>query len=288
MTTKREQDDDPTTKQKLIDDQREANAQMVSATIRAHELADEAEAARDRAEDSQRALNAVAEFRELFIGVVGHDLRTPLGSILISAGMLLQRGRLDDRDAEAVARIIRSSQRMTRMIGQLLDLTQARLGGGLLIERKPTDLRETFRNVVEQFEAAIQPEVEGDVTGNWDQDRLAQALSNLVRNAIEYATPGTAVVVKASADGADLVVEVSNQGDPIPADVLPVIFEPFRRERQREKSATGNLGLGLYIAHQIVLSHGGTLDARSAAGTTTFVMRLPRGDEIGAGASRRR
>ena len=285
MTTKREKGDDPTTKQQLIDDQREANAQMVSATMRAHELADEAEAARARAEENQRELHAVAELREMFIGVVGHDLRTPLGSIVISAGMLLERGHLDDRDLEAVARIIRSSQRMTQMISQLLDLTQARLGGGLPIERKPTDLREVFRNVVEQFEAAILPEVEGDVTGHWDPDRLGQALSNLVRNAIEYATPGTAVSVKASADGADIVVEVSNQGDAIPADLLPVIFEPFRRERQREKSATGNLGLGLYIAHQIVLSHRGALDGRSVGGTTTFVMRLPRGDERGAGGA---
>jgi signal transduction histidine kinase len=275
MTTKPEQGD-PTAKQKLIDDQREANAHMVSATIRAHELADDAAAARERAEESQRELHAVAEFREMFIGVLGHDLRTPLASIVISAGALLQRGHLDDRDADAVARIIRNSQRMTRMISQLLDLTRARLGEGLPIERKPTDLREVFQNVVEQFEVAIQPEIEGDVTGHWDPDRLGQVLSNLMRNAIEYATPGTAVIVKARADGAGIVVDVSNRGDAIPADVLPVIFEPFRRERQREKSATGNLGLGLYIAHQIVLSHGGTLDARSAAGTTTFEMRLPR------------
>jgi signal transduction histidine kinase len=97
-----------------------------------------------------------------------------------------------------------------------------------------------------------------------------------VRNAIEYAAPATVVIVKARADGADVVVEISNRGAPIPPDLLPVIFEPFRRAREREKSATGNLGLGLYIARQIVLSHGGTLDAHSADGATTLVMRLPR------------
>jgi signal transduction histidine kinase len=84
------------------------------------------------------------------------------------------------------------------------------------------------------------------------------------------------VIVKARAEGAVVVVETINQGPPIPADVLPFIFEPFRRARQREKSATGNLGLGLYIAHQIVLSHGGTLEGSSADGSTTFVVRLPR------------
>jgi signal transduction histidine kinase len=260
----------------MIVDQREANEQMVSATIRAQELADEADAAKKRAEENERELRAVAEFREMFIGILGHDLRNPLGSIVVSAALLLRRGHLDEQDGETAARIIRSSQRITRMITQLLDLTRARLGGGLSIEPKPTDLREVCRNVVEEFEETIQLEVEGDVTGTWDQDRLAEVLSNLAGNAIEYAAPGTVVIVKAHADGAEVVVEISNQGDPIPVDVLPFIFEPFRRAQQREKSATGNLGLGLYIAHQIVLSHGGTLDAHSADGTTTFVMRLPR------------
>ena len=85
------------------------------------------------------------------------------------------------------------------------------------------------------------------------------------------------MIIKARGDGAAVVVEISNQGPPISADVLPFIFEPFRRANQRAKSATGNLGLGLYIANQIVLSHGGTLYAHSADGTTTFVMRIPRG-----------
>ena len=246
----------------LIVDQREANEEMLRATIRAQELSVE--------------LNAVAEFREMFIGILGHDLRNPLGSIVMAAGVLLRRGRLDEQDVQTVARIIRSNQRMSRMITQLLDLTRARLGGGLPIVPQPTDLREVCRNVIEEFEATIQLEVNGDLTGTWDGDRLTEVLSNLAGNAIEYATPETAVSVKARADGAEVVVEVSNQGSPIPADVLPFIFEPFRRAQQRERSVTGNLGLGLYIAHQIVLSHGGTLDAHSADGTTTFVMRLPR------------
>jgi phosphoserine phosphatase RsbU/P len=260
----------------LIVDQREANEGMVRATIRAQELTVEADEAKARAEKSELELRAVAEFREMFIGILGHDLRTPLGSIVMAAALLLRRGNLDEQDAQTTARIIRSSQRMTRMITQLLDLTRARLGRGLPIDPKPTDLREVCQNVVEEFEATARLEVAGDVTGTWDQDRLAEVLSNLVGNAIEHAAPGTVVLVKAHAAEAQVVVEVKNQGDPIPADVLPFIFEPFRRAQQQEKSTTGNLGLGLYIAHQIVLTHGGTLDAHSADGTTTFVMRLPR------------
>ncbi|MBA3405294.1 MAG: HAMP domain-containing histidine kinase [Gemmatimonadaceae bacterium] len=258
-------------------DQREANQQLVLATIRSQELAVEADLARQRAEDSERKLRAVADFREMFIGMLGHDLRNPLASISMASGFLLERGRLDDRDAMKVSLILRNSERMSRMIMQLLDLTRARLGGGMPIEPKPADLGAICQSVVEEFDAAtIQLEVAGDVTGTWDADRLAQVLSNLAGNALEYATPGTAVMVKAHADGAQAVVEITNQGEPIPPDVLPFIFEPFRRARQREKSSKGNLGLGLYIAHQIVLSHGGTLDALSADGRTTFVMRLPR------------
>jgi signal transduction histidine kinase len=256
-------------------DLREANEQMVGATIRAQEATEEAEAARARAEKSERDLRDVAEFREMFIGILGHDLRNPLGAIAMSAASLLRSRHLDADDEKKVARIIGSSERMLRMISQLLDLTRARLGGGFPLEPKPTDLREVCRSVVGEFEKPIRLEVEGDVTGTWDPDRLAEALSNIAGNAIEHAAPGTTVVVKAHGEDREVVVEVVNQGDPIPADVLPFIFEPFRRARHK-RSPSGNLGLGLYIAREIVVSGGGTLDARSGAGSTTFVMRLPR------------
>jgi signal transduction histidine kinase len=260
----------------LVIDQREANAQMVRATIRAQERAEEAQAAEERAVESERELRVVAEFRELFIGILGHDLRNPLTAISMGAGMLLGAGRLNEQDARTVTRIVNSSQRMTLMIAQLLDLTRARLGGGLPLEVRHSDLQDVCQRVVEEFGKAVQLDVEGDVTGTWDPDRLAAALSNLVGNAIEHATPGAAVIVRAYADGSDVVVEVSNEGNPIPAHMLPFIFEPFRRAQQREKSATGNLGLGLYIASQIALAHGGTLGTHSAEGKTIFVMRLPR------------
>jgi PAS domain S-box-containing protein len=257
-------------------DLREANQHMVSATIRAQELAEEAEAAKARLTESERELREVAEFREMFIGIVGHDLRNPLGSISGTATSLLRYGRLDERAKKQVTRIIGSSKRMTRMISQLLDLTRARLGGGFPLEPKLIDLGEVCRNVVEEFEGAIHLEVEGDVTGTWDPDRLAEALSNIAGNAIEHAAPGTTVAVKAHAEGPEVVVEISNQGEPIPEDVLPFIFEPFRRGKQHDRSAIGNLGLGLYIAKQIVHSGCGTLAAYSADGRTTFLMRLPR------------
>jgi signal transduction histidine kinase len=262
----------------LIIDQREANARLVVATVRAQELKDEADASRQRAEAGERELRVVAEFRERFIGILGHDLRSPLSSIGLSAAVLLRRGRLDEKDAEVAARIIRSSQRMTRMIAQLLDLTRARLGGGLPIELAPADLGEVCRDIAEELGAPVQLEVEGDVTGSWDKDRLEEVLSNLVGNAVEHGAPGAAVTIKAGADGAEVVLEVSNEGDPIPEEVLPSIFEPFRGARSQAHPASGNLGLGLglYIVRQIVVAHGGTIEVHSAGGTTTFSIRLPR------------
>lgn len=232
--------------------------------------------AETRLADSLTTERQLSEFREMFIGILGHDLRTPLASINMSTAVLLERGRLDEQDTKTVRRVVRSEQRMAQMIAQLLDLTRARLGGGLPLERAPIDLREVIQGVVEEFDATIHVEVEGDLTGCWDAGRLSEVLSNLAGNALRYATRGTAVSVSAHPEASGVVIEVKNQGEPIPADVLPFIFEPFRRARQLEKSVTGNLGLGLYIAHQIVLSHGGTLDGRSADGTTSFVMRLPR------------
>lgn len=257
-------------------DLREANQQMVSATIRAQELTEAAEKATARLEQSERELLVVAEFREVFIGIVGHDLRNPLNAIVMAAALLLQRGLLDLQDEKIVRRIVKSSHRMTRLITQLLDLTRVRLGGGFPLEPQPVNLREVCAAVVEEFAAPIELSMEGDLTGTWDSDRLVEALSNIAGNGIEYAAPGTALSVKAYAEGAEVVVEISNQGSPIPAEVLPFIFEPFRRAKPHEKSVTGNLGLGLYIANQIVISHGGTLVAHSALGTTTFAMRLPR------------
>jgi PAS domain S-box-containing protein len=273
---------------RFTNDLREANEHLVRATIQAQELTEKVEAALARSEESERQLRAAAEFREMFIGVLGHDLRNPLGTIAMLAEVVLH-SRVDDQARTCMSRIVASTQRMSRMIFQLLDFTRARLGGGFPLEPKPTNLREVCQNVAEEFGACVHLNLEDDVIGTWDPDRLAEALSNIAGNAVEHARPGTEVVVRAHGEGAEVVVEIINQGDPIPPDLLPFIFEPFRRA-QRERSTTGNLGLGLYIAQQIVLTSGGTLDARCADGVTTFTMRLPRNfaaRDTGSGGSER-
>jgi PAS domain S-box-containing protein len=256
-------------------DLREANQHMVMATIQAQEQTEEAETARALLAESERELREIAAYRETFIGVLGHDLRNPIAAINMTVAAMLADAHLDKTTRDNVARILSCSRRMGRMISRVLDLTRARLGGGFALEPRPIDLGELCQTVVGEFEAPVHLEVEGDMTGVWDPDLLAEALSNILGNAVEHAAPGTAVVIEARADGPHVVVEIANQGEPIPADVLPFIFEPFRRARQ-QRSASGNLGLGLYIASEIVQAGSGTLAARSAGGTTTFLMRLPR------------
>ena len=283
----RESPDDEGEYLKLFADLRDANEQLLLAGIRAQAATEDAQAGRARAEDATKRLQAIerelrstAEFREQLLAIVGHDLRNPLGAITMAASLLVRHDKLDDADARLVARIISSGQRMTSMIAELLDFTRVRLGGGLSLRLLSIDLAEVCRNVVAELEliseSPVSCELEGDLRGTWDGNRLTQVLSNLAGNALDHATSGTGVVVKAFLDGAEVVTEVSNQGNPIAPDLLPVIFEPFRRAPKLEKSGVRNLGLDLYIANQIVLAHGGTLRVRSANGTTTFSMRLPR------------
>ena len=264
--------------QKLLLDLREANEKLIGLSIQAQELTEQAEEGKARAERSEHELRVIAEFRELFIGIVSHDLRNPIGAIMLCCDQLVRRGKLDDVDAKLVERIVSSSQRMARMIRQLLDLTRVRLGAGIPLELKPADLGQICQEIALEFEARapVRIEIHGDVTGTWDSDRLAEVLSNLIGNAVDHGAKDAAIRVAVRGEELEVVVEVANPGEPIPEAILSVLFEPFRQGRPAKKTAAGNLGLGLYIARQVVLAHGGTLTARSADGTTTFTIRLPR------------
>lgn len=261
----------------LASDQRDANEQLVLAALRAHEEVDESRA-------TETDLRAVLEFRERIIGVVGHDLRSPLSAILMGAGLLLQSDDLSVEDARIVERILSSGHRMMRLIRDVLDFTRARLGGGLAVDPKPADMKIICRFVAEEQSLASSAPVvwktDGDVAGTWDSDRIVEALSNIVGNAIQHATRGTAVTLEAHDEQEVVVVTVTNEGPPIPPEIVPYIFEPFRRAEPAGQlpppTESTHLGLGLYIASQIVQSHGGSIDAQSSAGKTTFSIRLPR------------
>jgi PAS domain S-box-containing protein len=234
---------------------------------------------RKRAEEE---LRRAAEFRERFLGIVSHDLRNPLNAILLSANALIRSEGIPERQMKSIRRIVTSAERMERMISELLDFTRGRLGGGIPISPRPTQLRHLCRHVLEELEAGhpgrqLRLKAQGDFQGEWDSDRLAQVLGNLGKNALQYSPEDTPVDFVLQDEGDSVSVEVHNAGAPIPADALSEVFEPFQRAVGEEHPGTSGLGLGLFIVQQIVAAHGGTVAVRSTeAEGTTFTVRLPR------------
>jgi PAS domain S-box-containing protein len=232
----------------------------------------------------QEAALEAARFGERLIAIVTHDLRNPLNAIHLSATQLLHSVGLPERERRLATRIARSGERMMRMISELLDFTRGRLGGGIPIHRVPGDVRSVVRQGVEELEAAwpdrrlslkVGP---GRYDGTWDGDRLLQVVSNLGGNALQYSPPDSPITFSLS-DAADAVVlEVHNTGEPIPPELVPHLFDPFRRGVTAGHSGGGGgLGLGLYIVEQVVKGHGGRIEVASTAEQgTTFRVTLPR------------
>lgn len=241
---------------------------------------------RKRAEEGlkrEEAARQTAVFREQFLGILGHDLRNPLQAISGNAALLLRYGGLSEPQRKAVNRISISADRMARMIGDILDFTRTRLGGGYTLARTWMNVHDVLRQVVEELEVAhpqrrFELSVSGAGWGEWDADRIAQAASNLVGNAVQYSPEDSAVRVVVRDEGEGVRVEVHNLGTPIPTERMPHIFDPFVRGRDGTRSGgRAGLGLGLYITHEIVKAHGGSLQVRSTeAEGTCFWLLLPR------------
>jgi signal transduction histidine kinase len=221
------------------------------------------------------------QFRDQSLGILGHDLRNPLSAIIMGSTLLVGTDGLDDKSVRVAARMLNSANRMNRMIGDLLDLTRTRSGDRIPVVRVPMNLEPLCRQVVAELEGVarvgkLRFTAQGDLHGEWDHDRLAQVFSNLVRNAIQHGAPNDPILLVARDDGDTVCVTVHNAGPPIAERALTTIFEPMVRHVADEKTNAG-LGLGLYIASQIVLAHGGTLEATSTEERgTTFSARLPR------------
>jgi signal transduction histidine kinase len=219
----------------------------------------------------------VDEARERFIGMLGHDLRTPLGAIIMGLELL---DDLTEGQAGVVTRIGRSAQRIEAMIRDVLDFARGRLGGGIPVAVRPCDLGVICADAVAEMQQA-QParelsfEASGDLCGEWDPSRVEQVLSNLLGNAITHGTGGIRVTTRGDAD--EVVTTVHNHGAPIPAALIPTLFEPFTGQVVGTPRVRNGLGLGLYIASEIVHAHGGKISVTSQQGEgTTFVIRWPR------------
>ena len=216
--------------------------------------------------------------REQFIGILGHDLRNPLTAIQMAVEVL---GALPDPYAPVVATAARSAHRIEAMIRDLLDFARGRLAGGIPISPRPCDLQVMCDAVVEEIQQAhpgraIRFEGAGDLRGEWDPDRVEQVVSNLVGNAVTHGIGP--VRVTGRGDGDEVVMTVHNQGPAIPAAAIPILFEPFTRPVEEADGATSpGLGLGLYIASEIVHAHGAAIFVASQEGEgTTFTIRWPR------------
>jgi PAS domain S-box-containing protein len=253
--------------------------------------------ARREAEESRRQLAAeravlaeklrVQEFQERFLAVLGHDLRNPLASIDMGAGILRELST-DPAALRILDRMQSSSNRMTRMIEQILDLTRSRLGGGIELYPEAMDLRVTLTRIVDEMRVASPARalelVSPHLVGTWDRDRLEQVFSNLIGNAIVYGNPTATVSVRASVEDGVAEVSVHNDGPPISEEMQGALFNPFRRgERESRSARTSGLGLGLYISQEIVRGHGGAIAVQSStAAGTTFRVTLPVGPVVPA------
>jgi PAS domain S-box-containing protein len=236
---------------------------------------------------AERALEQAVSFREQLMAVLGHDLRNPLGAISASAFLLSRSEGLGERERQAVDRIRRSGARMAKLINDILDFARSRLGGGIPVTRQRINMAEVCKTTLEELQVTFPErqflfEVQGDTWGEWDPDRVAQVLSNLVFNALQHGREDAPVRTTLRGDGSEVVLEVHNHGEPIPEQLMPRIFDPFKRhpEDQRPhegKSGARSLGLGLHIVQQIVLAHEGEVDVRSSARDgTCFTVRWPR------------
>lgn len=241
----------------------------------------------------QSLAESVAEYNEeleqskdMFLAILGHDLRTPLGAISTAARFMMDVGELEEPYRTLIERIAGSSTRTIEMVGNLLDFTRSRLGGGIPIVREDASMGRIVRDVVDEVLAAhpdrrVAVDTRGDERGEWDQARLSQALSNLVSNAVEHGAEGTPVTVELNGSEDRVEIVIHNSGAPIPPEELDGIFNPMKGSGSghltRASGPTGSLGLGLYIAERIVTAHDGSIDvASSAASGTTFTVRLPR------------
>jgi hypothetical protein len=239
--------------------------------------------AEERVEANEAALldeKQTAELREQFIAVLGHDMRTPLSSI-VAGIQALQRIPLTTQAAKVVERMQRSGDRMARLIENILDFARGRLGGGIPVVRHPEpQLAHVLVHVIAEL-TAIHPDRKVDAKidivkpVSCDAGRIAQLLANLLSNALIHGADDQPVSVVARHEDNMFILKVTNAGEPIPKEIRQRLFHPFSRG-SGQKHQEG-LGLGLYIAYQIAAAHNGTLSVDSTPASTTFTLSMPAG-----------
>jgi signal transduction histidine kinase len=219
---------------------------------------------------------ADAELREQFIAVLGHDLRTPMRAISCFTELLVKNPQGDDAPAMGKL-VLESAARMQALIDNLMDLARGRLTGGLPLNRADAALEPVLREVIGELRASqpdrlVETVISLDRPVNCDCVRIGQLFSNLLGNALIYGSPDRPVRVRAACDAESFELSVANAGEPIPPAALARLFNPFYRSKAHQNRE--GLGLGLYIAHEIAIAHGGTLGVKSTPEETRFTFRM--------------
>ena len=233
------------------------------------------------AESITRYTGELNRSKDRFLAILGHDLRNPLGAISMSAAFMLESGALGEPNAGTVKVIARSAKRMNQMVGDLIDFARGQFGQGIPIVRAETDVGKVVSDVVAEIAASypkarVHVDTNGELLGNWDSTRLAQALTNLVANAVQHGSSEFPINVAAHGMPDEVVLAVQNQGPIIPHERLSQILDGTGPTDVARADAE-RLGLGLYIAGLIIKAHGGSIDATSSANAgTIFTMHLPR------------
>jgi signal transduction histidine kinase len=230
---------------------------------------------------TKNELQIEVEFRERFMGVLAHDLRQPLNTIIMATNALAGPSEplVSEPGAKFVRMQQRAAERMVRMVTQLLDVTRIRPAAGMPIQQAPCDLSKIVSSTVDEMRIAypksrLHLSAETSIIGHWDADRLSQVCSNLIGNAIEHGSASMPIEIAVHRLNDEAQLSVVNRGDAIDPATLASLFQPFRRTRELNR-ATGGVGLGLHIVDQIVRAHGGSVEVQSDGRLTRFVVRLP-------------
>jgi signal transduction histidine kinase len=222
----------------------------------------------------------LGDIEQLLVGVVSHDLRAPLQTIVLACDLMLAS---PVRSESMVERVQRAAVRATGLVNDLLDATRARLGGLLPIDRAAAELAAVIEHAVEDLRLAhpartITVTTDGPLVARVDARRIAQVLQNLLGNAIQHSPASTTIEVGLRRDGPVLELSVHNGGEPIPDWLRTRMFEPLERASELVEDHTHSVGLGLFIVHEIVKAHGGAIDVESSHGRgTTVRIRIPTG-----------
>lgn len=225
-------------------------------------------------------LTRAVAFRERLMGIVSHDLRSPLESISMAAQLVLAREQAPEWAVTSALRVKRGVDRMSRMVSDLLDFTRIAANGALPLARKTIDLRGPVHAAVDEVDVSHPGRIElslpgKPVEGPWDAARIEQLVANLLNNALQHGAADAPVQVRLTDEGQDAVLSVTNRGPVIPPEAFPTLFDPFREARSGWHR--GGLGLGLHIVHEVARAHGGTIEVASdAEHGTTFTARFPK------------